>query len=181
MYDQDSLVPKFSLNHYVTLPPNSISLIKYHDVWSTILKNDVSLLYHRRFLPDSGKNNNNLKYILCWMRIFHIFCTLYHQMLMLTTWTSVISCCCSQALWNVNIYLLLKEMGLYYRFRTLCYYFCFLCFILFLSLFTLETLFLAIFSVAVSWNFSLNINMVFVTWDSETWQLNLLAFLVEEE
>jgi len=133
MYDQDSLVPKFSLNHHVTLSPNSVSLIKYHDVWSTILKNDVSLLYHRRFLPDSDKNNN-LKYILCWMRIFHIFCTLYYQMLMLTTWTSVISCCCSQALWNVNIYLLLKEMGLYYRFRTLCYYFCFLCFILFLLL-----------------------------------------------
>lgn len=164
MYDQACLVPNFSLNHRVTLPPNSITLIKYHDVWSTILKNDVSLLYHRRFLPDSVKNKNNLKYIFCWVRIFHIFCTLYYQMLMLTTWTSVISCCCSHALWNANTYLLLQEMGLYYSFRTLCYYFSFLCFIIFLSLFTFETLFLAIFSVAASWNFSLNINMLFVTY-----------------
>lgn len=173
MYDQACLVPNFSLNHRVTLPPNSISLIKYHDVWSTIPKNDVSPPYHRRFLPDSVKNKNNLKYIFCWMRIFHIFCTLYYQMLMLTTWTSVISCCCSHALWNVNIYLLLKEMGLYYRFRTLCYYFSFLGFF-FPSIYSLLRPYFLQFSVWLPLETSPWILTCYLllTWDSETWQLN---------
>lgn len=77
---------------------------------------------------------------------FSHFLHFVYQMPMLVTWIWLIPCC-PHALWNVNTCLLRKEMGLYYRLRTLYYYFSFLCLIFFLSLYSLWRLYFLQFSV----------------------------------